>query len=812
MSPQNQVIHAPSNETPHGIKSIFLAGTVSKVDPSDWRDTLCASLVDVPVTIYNPSRADWDSSWREDIHFAPYREQVEWELDKQDQADIVIIYFHPATQASISLLELGLCARVPGKAIIVCPEGYWKRGNVEIGQSPDSTTRRVSPTVLESESNFFTDDAIMDMAWHTDPFCAMFQQDSLFDTFQPNLASDMDPCIGTSFCDLLLGNMRCDGGWEELIMTGRIGRASEAFKSSLWYSIPDQGPRNLSSIPGEEDPEALIEDFTSSVPQRFTLSTRDNLLVSLVLFAYEQFPECLQSLRTGFPSPSLLNTLVHLFLKKQDRKVDPWIHAASFQPNSSNLELTAIIVAASALGTPSKTLRQLGTNLRRLLRRVILNKLEDVHEGKHNLQLYQALLLCLELDLWYGDDECLRRAGRFSSIIATFLRQDFGDGEFDLIYPPVATDDTSETAEKWSKWVNSESYKRLATRFCVYDNQLSMTLGIKASTTFSEYRVSAPLPRDLWLARNPTEWKRIYLSHQPNFIPRVIDLLYSMPTISAVQGFLDRGLAMKLLFHLIGGQITEYHLSAETLQKTNETQKAVIGRDTLQSRKRDLEITIRAFDQVFSREICASHIGGFLVSYLKMSLKVSIVDIEVLAGKAGEHKSQEIYRVMKEWPETTDAREAIWHAGQILRLFKLLQRLTSFQIIMAYHAGLVLFAYSVLSRVQGRFPAPWSESVLCLNDTSSVHTEGFISSGSFEPILRSDFRGTDRVTAPLLATEEAVDIISEIILNRSCTFEELSPRLVNGLVKLLRDLASAIQISRVDPSQSEFEIDPRATE
>jgi hypothetical protein len=53
-------------------------------------------------------------------------------VDKQDQADIVVVYFHPATQAPISLLELGLCARVPGKAIVACPEGYWKRGNAQI--------------------------------------------------------------------------------------------------------------------------------------------------------------------------------------------------------------------------------------------------------------------------------------------------------------------------------------------------------------------------------------------------------------------------------------------------------------------------------------------------------------------------------------------------------------------------------------------------------------------------------------------------------------------------------------------------------
>ncbi|KAM4058626.1 nucleoside 2-deoxyribosyltransferase like domain-containing protein [Hirsutella rhossiliensis] len=129
---RNQVIYAPSHETPRGVKSVFLAGTTGKVDTSDWRETLSSSLSDVPVTIYNPYRADWDSSWREDIEFAPYREQVEWELDKQDKADIVVVYFHPATQAPVSLLEFGIWARIPGKAIVVCPEGYWKRGNVQI--------------------------------------------------------------------------------------------------------------------------------------------------------------------------------------------------------------------------------------------------------------------------------------------------------------------------------------------------------------------------------------------------------------------------------------------------------------------------------------------------------------------------------------------------------------------------------------------------------------------------------------------------------------------------------------------------------
>ncbi|KAI2611720.1 uncharacterized protein GGS25DRAFT_520031 [Hypoxylon fragiforme] len=131
---RSQTIHAPSEEPipPHH-KTVFLAGTTTAVDAApDWRETLSASLSPHPVTIFNPHRPDWDATWREDIAFPPYREQVQWELSRQRAADLVVVYFHPATLAPVSLLELGLWARVPGKVVAVAPEGYRKRGNVQM--------------------------------------------------------------------------------------------------------------------------------------------------------------------------------------------------------------------------------------------------------------------------------------------------------------------------------------------------------------------------------------------------------------------------------------------------------------------------------------------------------------------------------------------------------------------------------------------------------------------------------------------------------------------------------------------------------
>ena len=132
--PSFQVIHAPKRTESTGEKSVFLAGTTDPKDV-DWRMSLAASLSQLPITVYNPYRPDWTSEWKEDIDYPPFREQVEWELDMQEKADLVFVYYQAHTLAPISLLELGLCAGAltkEKKVIVVCDPGYEKRGNVQL--------------------------------------------------------------------------------------------------------------------------------------------------------------------------------------------------------------------------------------------------------------------------------------------------------------------------------------------------------------------------------------------------------------------------------------------------------------------------------------------------------------------------------------------------------------------------------------------------------------------------------------------------------------------------------------------------------
>ncbi|KAF7348453.1 hypothetical protein MVEN_01362300 [Mycena venus] len=85
-------------------RSIFLAGSIEMGAAEDWQT----------------SASD-----------PQFREQVEWELDQLERCDVIAMYLDPNTKAPISLLELGLFAQT-SKMVVCCPDGFYRKGNVEI--------------------------------------------------------------------------------------------------------------------------------------------------------------------------------------------------------------------------------------------------------------------------------------------------------------------------------------------------------------------------------------------------------------------------------------------------------------------------------------------------------------------------------------------------------------------------------------------------------------------------------------------------------------------------------------------------------
>ena len=117
--------------------SIFLAGSIEMGAAVDWQRQLCKDLSKYPITILNPRRSDWDSSWAQSIKNKKFKQQVDWEMNALDFADIVVFYFDPNTKSPITLMELGIQAeqqqyQCDKTVIVCCPEGFWRKGNVDI--------------------------------------------------------------------------------------------------------------------------------------------------------------------------------------------------------------------------------------------------------------------------------------------------------------------------------------------------------------------------------------------------------------------------------------------------------------------------------------------------------------------------------------------------------------------------------------------------------------------------------------------------------------------------------------------------------
>jgi hypothetical protein len=125
-----KVLKAP-NRLNYTEPSIFLAGSIEMGKAIDWQTFITSHFTGLDVCILNPRRDDWDASWTQSITNPQFKEQVDWELDMLDQATYIFMYFDPATKSPISLLELGLYAQT-GKLIVCCPNGFWRKGNVDV--------------------------------------------------------------------------------------------------------------------------------------------------------------------------------------------------------------------------------------------------------------------------------------------------------------------------------------------------------------------------------------------------------------------------------------------------------------------------------------------------------------------------------------------------------------------------------------------------------------------------------------------------------------------------------------------------------
>jgi len=111
--------------------SVFLAGSIEMGLAEDWQKKATEAFEPHAKYIFNPRRDDWNKNWKQSIDHPEFNTQVNWELHALDIAQYIFMYFDINTKSPISLLELGLYA-TSKRLVVCCPEGFWRKGNVEV--------------------------------------------------------------------------------------------------------------------------------------------------------------------------------------------------------------------------------------------------------------------------------------------------------------------------------------------------------------------------------------------------------------------------------------------------------------------------------------------------------------------------------------------------------------------------------------------------------------------------------------------------------------------------------------------------------
>jgi hypothetical protein len=593
-----------------------------------------------------------------------------------------------------------------------------------------------------------------------------------------------------------------------------IDLGTQAFKKSLWQFIPSQEDHGYAeqlnlSLPYKDidSPEIRLAADVSLSHQRLDQSSRDRIL-AMILSTCEpaMFPRVVSS----FPSAELLDNLMHQFFTFELSRTDSWLHLPTCRLNGQKAELTGIIIAAGAVLSTVPVVRNLGFAIQESVRLAIPKIFEADNSRTRDLQTLQAYALELNIGLWSGDRRKMEIAESFAQPVITMLRRagQFRRSKLHSVMPHPS-DDGEALETKWLNWVEAESYKRLAFHLFINDAQASMSLLVPPLVSYAELTLELPESRALWLSKNAHDWKNLYLAKfSGDRLPHLAQCIHDVTPLSKSQGAVDLQMSILIILYGIWTLIWEYR-QLNSVAKLQSTEHRWNGALMSSSWHQELCQLLYHFRMHASEWEGGMKPEAILIQERSlMNLHVSFEDVQLFAGKEGEEEARRAYPLLKQWAETRESRQAVWHAGQVLRAATEChpKQLRDFSAIALYHASLAFWAHAVVSRPSNstrRHPLPASQLQHTTADDELVWLDGedgpdvqrFIAVGRGTPVIRdwTKSSGAEQKEkyAALSDVKAVMDIIIAILRQNGKSDDKMCPPLVKNLGQLMRDLGNA---------------------
>jgi hypothetical protein len=563
---------------------------------------------------------------------------------------------------------------------------------------------------------------------------------------------------------------------------------AEAFKQSIWRYLPQRhkdfgGAEQGNLAFPDSDKDSTRRSHMAqrrATSERLHRVSRDRLM-ALVLGTCSS--ENVKKISSAFPSIELLDTLIQFFLTSPSLDAQYWFHLPTFSPSKTSPEVLACVVAAGAVSTPDIPLRKLGFALHEASRIGQAKAFEADNSAIRDLGHLQNLLLELQIGMWSGISRKMEISESFFQPLVTMLRRGgrFRRSTWKQIMPPADGQSTSLETQ-WHDWVDQESYLRLVYRAFELDRQSSMALLKPPLISYSEMQLPLPSPKNLWQAKTASAWKHAYLesaqetNNRPTALASFLDLEY----LARYDG------ASTTYLHMIWGMVWEYRqMSALDSRSHTKANNNLI----LTSRYSELVKQLEDF-RVSSPPLSKG--SEITLELMLVHLHAPLDDIQLFAGIEGQEEARTAYPVLHEWSKSTAARQALWHAGQILRAAEGLPGalLCNFNAIAVYHAGLILWGYGFLKRTTSNASTANdnSQSLVILNGDDSLSARRFITLDRGLPSIRTPGSHT---STRLNDVSGVMDGLIHLLKAPHDAVEGSCPPLVGNLVQLLEGLRAS---------------------
>ncbi|TDZ54853.1 Early growth response protein 1 [Colletotrichum trifolii] len=583
----------------------------------------------------------------------------------------------------------------------------------------------------------------------------------------------------------------------------------KVWTDSPWQWAPDNKDSgyvehgNFSIPTGDTSSAAFQESrkrHARMVRDKLDQSGRDQIL-AIVLGTCKN-DNIMTRVASSFPSLEVVDSLIHIFLASHFCQTSQWIHHGSFSMSSQWPEWLAVAASAGATLTPVQTLRKFGFALQEAVRVTIPARFEDANTSIKNLGLVQTLILGQDIGLWSGNRRKMEIAECHLLIPITMMRY---RGKFQRAsYPLVEvrmSDEGEVLDQKWRTWCERESWKRLLFHCFVRDAQTSMTALTNPSMSYSELTLPLPEAKELWFAKTAAEWKMHYFQKtagQNKRPPSIGDLFRDISLLATNRQRLDLQFAISIYLHGYWALILEYLQLCSVLRtRTWLSNTGGKSEDVLRSRHAELCKDLQGFLLVTSdwHEMLSTQ-ESLVLHLLMMNLHLSLNDLQLFSGKEGEDQARKVFSDLREWSQSAEARQSLWHAGQILRQAKMFPpgHLKDFYAVAVHHAALACWTYGVVTKAAGTKATPqagYEQENVFLDGNESNLVHRFIGFNQGRPVILGPMSRAGATEAPLDDPKACMEVAQEILRANFRDSKDTHPPIVENLCLLIKQLGHA---------------------